>query len=82
MLHTRPSYASVKLTFNKEAHLQYTGLFEADSVDYGIMSLSPGFKVPNMTNFFALSIRSFRDNVPASALIAVSRSTSMQRELH
>lgn len=70
MLHTQPAHASIKLIFNEEAHRTYTGLFESDSVDYGIMSLSPGFKIPNITNFFALSIRSFRDNVPASAVIA------------
>lgn len=72
MLHTRPTHASIKFIFNEEAHKHYTGLFESNSVDYGIMSLSQGFRVPNMTNFFALSIRSFRDNAPASAIIAVS----------
>lgn len=71
-LHAHGAYAGVKFTFNEEAHSRYTGLFEADSVDYGLISYSPGFKVPNITNFFGVSIRSFRDNSPAGAIIAVS----------
>lgn len=68
MLHTHPAYAAVEFRFNDEAR-EYTGLFEANTVDYGLIAYSPGFKIPNMTNFFALSIRSFRDFVPASSII-------------
>lgn len=76
-LHTRPAYASVRLRFNAQAHAYYTGVFEADTVDYGLMTLSAGFRVPNMTNFFATSIRLFRDDVPAAAIIAAFNLVSM-----